>query len=848
MLLVGMLESAVELAKTPSVDGIIRNNVYSVIFGDKIENYINDSTIYHQRLIKYIDQARSNKFQNTKKTHQDILNRNVAYLKQRETNSKKPRDMPLFQNKNKHVAPRNRLDSNVNGFNNTVTPGFIEDIIELKSNGETTAAINAFFHIKFTLYSRTRALVVAKTSKNPSLDVSNTAFNELQELVSNTLILPQLTNIVSTLDMKFGMIDIDQICLWKLLKDGIARHTPGALNLYTVEPMPPTLVLPPFVRDLIGIIPTYNMIDPTTGMLNHDITYVKHMFRTIVPFSIVVASHMINEVLKEPSKYTLILGPDETIIPEYLDAISALKTTNSIIDGIEFMTCVGLYHRLAGRGNKIHIGAVMTVLPQKDIIALMKDDSVTDIREVLCYTTNGSMSKLMLPSLIKSEYELAYAPYPSLYPRANTLSFFRVDLFLKIRHGLSGSTGMYTIGIIGSKGGYKSYYTSAIVGYLNAMLDKVVNKAELVLNEFSDIDDVTEAYKFIAMKRIFGGLDTVLEAISVNSDGVNSKGKANQIKKKTIPNPKGSDSVISVTKAKSKKSGALTNQKFIDNITLETVSELTVNGKKSQPSTNVNKDIIGTHTQQKIDPLHIQPSNTIYAEAKRIVSAQPSLYEINYDTLVRRRMNGVLVGKIDSDAYGKWLNIKPEDRNIITTWSEFDGFQRQEYPGCNLIENLATKIFKDVIEQHTREGLDLAYNITNINEYISDINNYYVLSSSVKAMFFLQFNAAITKLMGSQSDNSYNAFIQWVQSLRDLPKLLFVELHSQNEIALLAAQVSYTLCVPYDTHYAVAIRNRDTSSVVVQLLLSEFYNERIETFSNNPISVMELLVTVIGSL
>ncbi|AKZ17738.1 nonstructural protein NSP8, partial [Grapevine Cabernet Sauvignon reovirus] len=152
-------------------------------------------------------------------------------------------------------------------------------------------------------------------------------------------------------------------------------------------------------------------------------------------------------------------------------------------------------------------------------------------------------------------------------------------------------------------------------------------------------------------------------------------------------------------------------------------------------------------------------------------------------------------GRVDSDAWGKWV----ANPRIFSTWVEFDSFQNNE-------------VLKSQVEIDIEHILQV-HNITDINTRELD------LLSEVQSDFSMYLQTILTN-----ENNGLEKLVAMLLQLPDLPRAIFWEVHTHAEIGLLPPTHYICNVMPcWNTAYAVTSRPRPTSSPLAQFALHGLY-------------------------
>nr|WIL96143.1 P8 protein [Carrot reovirus 1] len=152
-------------------------------------------------------------------------------------------------------------------------------------------------------------------------------------------------------------------------------------------------------------------------------------------------------------------------------------------------------------------------------------------------------------------------------------------------------------------------------------------------------------------------------------------------------------------------------------------------------------------------------------------------------------------GRVDSDAWGKWM----ANPKIFSSWAEFNAFQDND-------------LLKSQIEMDMEHFLKL-HNITDIN----------CLERSMLGDLQADFSIYLQNILTNQ-ENGLEKFVHMLLQLPDLPRALLWEIHAHAEIGLLPPTHYICNLMPsWNTAYAVVSRPRITSTPLAQLALHGLY-------------------------
>lgn len=175
---------------------------------------------------------------------------------------------------------------------------------------------------------------------------------------------------------------------------------------------------------------------------------------------------------------------------------------------------------------------------------------------------------------------------------------------------------------------------------------------------------------------------------------------------------------------------------------------------------------------------------------------------------------GLSVGRVDSDAYGKWVQASFP---TFSSWSTFDSFQNDDEKFSVIELNLESQL-----------------KIFNVGS-MSDIPH-----ESTFKLVFEWFKLYFYNLI-TDSDYGLAKFSKMVQSIPDVPKFLIWESHVEPEIGMLPpTRYIAKILPPYDPFYAVSGRKRSTSNETQQWLYS-LYNELSSVIVYRPIQIWEIM-------
>uniref|UniRef100_A0AAU8HZX5 NSP7 n=1 Tax=Blackberry latent virus TaxID=3231626 RepID=A0AAU8HZX5_9REOV len=193
------------------------------------------------------------------------------------------------------------------------------------------------------------------------------------------------------------------------------------------------------------------------------------------------------------------------------------------------------------------------------------------------------------------------------------------------------------------------------------------------------------------------------------------------------------------------------------------------------------------------------------------------------------------VGRIDSDLYGKWITWSADKVYKIDSWSDLMRLTEDDEI-ISSVEVLAEKALNDACSNVS------AQLHTNINkDSIKSIFDTNRVNENIIFSFEDAFDAAFVKL--SQHDKyGLRKFNDFICGLKEVPMILFIEMHCQNEVWGFPVKHTLRLKPSFDPLSALELRNRDTS-LLVQELLYCYYSKRIET-NSNAISVASFLHTL----
>lgn len=152
-------------------------------------------------------------------------------------------------------------------------------------------------------------------------------------------------------------------------------------------------------------------------------------------------------------------------------------------------------------------------------------------------------------------------------------------------------------------------------------------------------------------------------------------------------------------------------------------------------------------------------------------------------------------GRVDSDAWGKWI----ANPKIFSTWAEFNSFQDND-------------LLKSQIEIDMEHLLEI-HNITSLDHLERD------MLGALQADFSIYLQNILTN-----PDNGMEKFVSMLLQLPDLPRGLFWEVHTHAEIGLIPPTHHICNLMPsWNTAYACVSRFRPNSTPVVQLALHGLY-------------------------
>ncbi|UCZ39223.1 non-structural protein 7 [Taro reovirus 1] len=163
---------------------------------------------------------------------------------------------------------------------------------------------------------------------------------------------------------------------------------------------------------------------------------------------------------------------------------------------------------------------------------------------------------------------------------------------------------------------------------------------------------------------------------------------------------------------------------------------------------------------------------------------------------------GSSYGRVDSDAFGKWLTYTTLGNRLPSSWMEFDTFQNDE---CII------------------SALEFEINLWCDQEGVTELHDCFShKASNVVGSFAKRYVEII-----SDKVTGLSVFFQWLLELPGIPKALILEAHTNVEIAFYPPTTSIiTLFAPYDVSQALLSRpNRPGISKIGELILQSYYRD-----------------------
>ncbi|ADO27694.1 non-structural protein NSP8 [Raspberry latent virus] len=168
---------------------------------------------------------------------------------------------------------------------------------------------------------------------------------------------------------------------------------------------------------------------------------------------------------------------------------------------------------------------------------------------------------------------------------------------------------------------------------------------------------------------------------------------------------------------------------------------------------------------------------------------------VDYFTSNVKGQEALRFGRVDSDAWGKWL----ANPKLFSTWVEFDSFQNN-----------------DTLKSQIEIDMELLLE----QNKVSDINS---VERDVMEGLQADFCVYMQGMLVNQ-ENGLEKFVNLLLQIPDLPRAVIWEVHTHSEIGLLPPTHFICNLMPsWNTAYAVQSRPRPTSSPMVQLALHYLY-------------------------